>query len=93
MSSGVTSILGPFSFGVALLPEDFAERLTLFKEITGLTWEGLAACLGVDIRQLQYWRRGGCPNGGAMLSLVDLATRVPGGLAALLGRDLMVFQG
>ena len=78
--------------GVALLPEDFAERLTLFKEITGLTWEGLAACLGVDIRQLQHWRHGGCPNGGAMLSLVDLATRVPGGLAILLGRDLVVVQ-
>ena len=76
--------------GVSLLPEDFPRRLTALKEITGLSWEGMSVCLGVDPRQLKYWRDGGCPNGGAMLALVELATRVPGGLGALLNDDLLV---
>ena len=50
----------------------------------------MSVCLGVDPRQLKYWREGGCPNGGAMLSLVELATRVPGGLGTLLNDDLLV---
>ena len=51
----------------------------------------MSVCLGVDPRQLKYWRDGGWPNGGAMLALVALATRVPGGLGALLNNeDLMV---
>ena len=80
-----------FSPGVSLLPEDFPARLTALKEITSLTWEGMSVCLGVDPRQLKYWRDGGWPNGGAMLALVALATRVPGGLGALLNdEDLMV---
>ena len=79
-----------FPPGVALLPEDFSERLTAIKEITGLSWQGMAACLGVDSRQLLRWRRGQWPSGGAMLSLVQLATRVPGGLSALLDEDLLV---
>ena len=80
-----------FSPGVSLLPEDFPARLSSLKEITGLTWEGMSVCLGVDPRQLKYWRDGGWPNGGAMLALVALATRVPGGLGSLLNNeDLMV---
>ena len=79
-----------FPPGIALLPEDFCRRLVAVKEITGLSWEGMAVCLGVDIRQLQHWRNGGTPNGGAMLSLVELATRVPEGLGALLDQDLIV---
>ena len=93
MSSGPRIASQPFPPGVALLPEDFAERLTALKEITGLTWDGMAVCLGVDIRQLQYWRNGGTPNGGALLSLVRLATRVPGGLGVLLNEDLTVVHG
>ena len=34
--------------GVSLLPEDFSDRLTALKEITGMTWEGMSVCLGVD---------------------------------------------
>lgn len=79
-----------FPPGVALLPEDFAERLTVIKEITGLSWAGMATCLGVDSRQILRWRRGEWPNGGAMLALVDLATRVPEGLSALLNEDRIV---
>ncbi len=81
-----------FTPGVALLPEDFPDRLAALKEVGGLTWEGMACCIGVDPRQLQQWRNGGWPNGGAMLAIVDLATRVPGGLGILLGRDLLVIQ-
>ena len=77
----------------SLLPEDFPSRLTALKEITGLTWEGMSVCLGVDPRQLKYWRDGGWPNGGAMLALVELATRVPGGLGVLLDKDLTVVYG
>ena len=79
-----------FSPGVSLLPEDFPARLTALKEITSLTWEGMSVCLGVDPRQLKYWRDGGWPNGGAMLALVALATRVPGGLGALLNNEGMM---
>ncbi len=74
----------------SLLPEDFSDRLTALKEITGMTWEGMSVCLGVDPRQLKYWRDGGWPNGGAMLAIVALATRVPGGLGVLLDDDLIV---
>ena len=78
--------------GVSLLPEDFPERLTLLKEITGLSWEGLAVCLGVDMKQVLRWRNGAAPNGGAMLALVRLATLVPEGLGELLNEDLIVHR-
>ena len=59
---------------VALLPEDFREKLEAIKRLTGLSWEGMAAAMGVDSRQLWRWRRHGVhPNGGAMLALVRLA--------------------
>ena len=82
-----------FPLGVSLLPEDFSDRLTALKELTGLSWEGMSVCLGVDPRQVRHWRDGGWPNGGAMLALVALATRVPGGLGVLLNEDLMVVYG
>ena len=77
MSNGRHAPSPLFLPGVALLPDDFADRLTVLKEITGLSWDGMAVCLGVDIKQLLRWRHGGTPNGGAMLSLVRLATRAP----------------
>lgn len=76
-----------FAPGEALLPGDFGERLTGLKERGGLTWEQMAEALGVDSRQLWRWRRGVSPSGGAMLSLVRLAIRVPGGLRELLGEE------
>ncbi len=76
--------------GVALIPEDFDDRLKALKEMTGLTWQGMAVAMGVDDRQLLRWRRGGGPNGGAMLSLVRLAIRVPEGLGELLDEDVVV---
>ncbi|MCY3921457.1 MAG: hypothetical protein OXG27_03580 [Chloroflexi bacterium] len=76
--------------GVALLPEDFPTRLAALKQLSGLSWEGMATAMGVDSRQLHRWRKGTAPNGEAMLALVRLAMQVPGGLAALLDEDLRV---
>ena len=92
MRSGPQTAVRPFPPGVSLLPGDFPDRLTALKELTGLSWEGMAYCLGVDPRQLAYWREGGCPNGGAMLSLVDFAARVPEGLGVVLDRDVIVVR-
>ena len=65
--------------------------LTLLKERAGLSWEGVATCIGVDHRQLLHWRKKGAePSGVAMLALVALAEQVPGGLDILMGRDLGV---
>ena len=77
----------PFSPGVSYMPEDFPRRLTRFKELTGLSWEGMATCLGVDMKQLNRWRQGGEPCGGAVLSLVKMATLLPEGLGMLLDDD------
>ncbi len=78
--------------GVALIPDDFPDRLTALRDLFGLTWEGMAAGMGVDPRQVLRWRRGGAPNGGAMLSLVRLAIRAPEGLGQLLNEDLIVIH-
>ena len=79
--------------GVALVPEDFREKLEVIKKMTGLSWERMASAMGVDSRQLWRWRRRGVqPNGGAMLALVRLSLRVPGGLAALTGEDVIVIH-
>ena len=80
-----------FPPGVALMPEEFPRRLAALKELTGLTWEGMADALGVDPRQLLRWRNeDGQPNAGATLSLVRLSLRVPDGLALLVDEDLVV---
>lgn len=76
-----------FAPGEAQLPGDFGERLTALKRRAGLTWEEMAEALGVDDRQLLRWRRGSCPSGGSMLSLIRLAAQMPGGLNELLGHD------
>ena len=77
--------------GVALIPEDFSDRLKVVRDLLGLNWEGMAVGLGVDPRQLLRWRiKGGAPNGGAMLALVRLAIRTPEGLGQLLDEDVIV---
>ena len=37
--------------GVALVPEDFREKLEVIKKLTGLSWERMASAMGVDSRQ------------------------------------------
>ena len=75
------------------MPEDFREKLEIIKQLTGLSWEGMASAMGVDSRQLWRWRRHGVqPSGGAMLALVWLALRVPGGLAVLTDEDVIIIH-
>ena len=45
----------PLEGGV--LPEEFGERLESLKELSGLSWRGMAKALGVDPKQLRMWRR------------------------------------
>ena len=68
-----------------LIGPDFPKRLAAFKETSGLSWEILAACLGVDPRQLQRWREGTKPSGDGVNALVKLAARIPGGMYILFG--------
>lgn len=77
----------PLEPGEAQLPQDFGRRLEALKRRAGLTWEQMAEALGVDCRQVFRWRRGATPSGGAMLSLIRLAARVPGGLTELLDEE------
>ena len=66
------------------IPENFAKRLEAFKIETGLSWDNLAACIGVDPRQLQRWRKGTKPSGDGLCALILLAARIPGGVYMLL---------
>ena len=68
-----------------LIGPDFPKRLEAFKEATELSWDILAACLGVDPRQLQRWREGTKPSGDGVNALVKLASRIPGGMYILFG--------
>ena len=67
------------------LPRDFPERLDSLKHASGLTWEEFAEALGVDVKRVLSWRHGIEPRGGAYHALLEFASRVPGGLAMLLG--------
>ena len=79
--------LVPYETGV--LPDDFVERLHLFKELTGLTWNAFSDLLGVDPKQMLRWRQGAEPCGGAYRSLVRVARWVPGGLDLIVGEDFL----
>ena len=65
------------------LPEDFPERLESFREVSGLSWGELAACLGVDHERVKSLRRGVMPRDMVMPNLMRLAQRVPGGMDSL----------
>ena len=82
-SDGLTINGRPIPYGSGELPKDFVHRLTQLKEASGLTWSGFAEALGVDKKQVLRWRRDTEPCGGAMLSLLRLAFRIPGGLEIL----------
>ena len=59
-------------------PKDFPERLERFRELMGLSWRELAACVGVKYGRVMGWRRGAAPKGFALLALIRLARRVDG---------------
>ena len=67
-----------------LIPDNFAKRLEAFKASTGLSWDNLAAWIGVDPRQLQRWRKGTKPSGDGLWALIVLASHIPGGVYTLL---------
>ena len=73
-----------FKPGIAYFPEDFPHRLNDFKKASGLSWRGMSYALGVDVRQIQRWRKGVEPTGASMLSLFHLARFVPQGYDHLL---------
>ena len=56
------------------LPADFALRLKLFKEASGLTWQSLARMLGVRPYRLRQWRSGSVvPSSAHLFALLTLA--------------------
>ena len=75
----------PVPCGSGRLARDFAERLDLLKRASGLTWEELAEVLGVECKRVLSWRHGIEPRGGAYHALIEFASRIPGGLAILMG--------
>ena len=77
-------------FGVTFLPGDFSERLEHFKGASGLTWDAMAACMGVDPRQLRRWRYGTRPSGDGLFALLTLAAQFPGGVHMLLGVNVLL---
>ena len=56
------------------LPTDFAERLELFKDASGLSWKALARLLGVSLHRLRQWRnKGAAPNPAHLFLLMTIA--------------------
>ena len=76
-----------------LIGPDFGRRIETFKEATEVSWDILAACLGVDPRQLQRWREGTKPSGDGVNALVKLAARIPGGMYILFGVHVVPAAG
>ena len=72
------------------LPDDFVDRLEYLKQISGLTWDGMANYMGVDPRQIRRWRHGTKPCGDTLFALLTLAARFPGGVHILLGVDILL---
>ena len=67
------------------LLREFPQRLNRLKEVSGLSWSGLARVLGVDRKQARRWGGGTEPRGGSVLSVFHFGCRIPGGLDILLG--------
>ena len=86
-----SSLLPPESlYCLPFLPDDFVDRLEYFKRVSGLTWDGMAYCMGVDPRQVRRWRHGTKPCGDTLFALLTLAARFPGGVHILLGVEILL---
>ena len=71
-----------------LLPDDFPDRLERFRKLTRLSKSGLAKAIGVDYKQMYKWYNDAVePSGGALHSLYQFASRIPGGL------DIFLVEG
>ena len=76
-------------YGDGELPDDFPQRIIRLKEASGLTWDGFALLVGVELKQALRWTQGTKPSGGAHHCLVRLARWIPEGLDILLGDDFL----
>ena len=76
-SNGLSIFGHSLVYPEGMLPEDFAHRLDLLKEATGLSWKRFAEVPGVDPKQALRWKGGTELCGGAMLSIVCLGGRSP----------------
>ena len=75
----------------AVLPEDFPRRIERLKKASGFTWNGMAQAIGIDPKSLLRWAHQGVePSGGAMLSLLRFASRIPGGVEILMGKGVQM---
>lgn len=83
----VAGSICPTCFEAVEFPSDFPQRLERLKQLTGLSWNGLAAAIGIDPRQVSRWRKGVEPCGTSLLALFRLAVQVPGGIPVLLALD------
>ncbi len=55
-------------------PPDFAERLELFKQKSGLSWKEIARLLGVSLHRLRQWRnKGAAPSHTHLFMLLTIA--------------------
>lgn len=62
-----------FSPTRASFPDDFPRRIERLRESSGLSWPGFARALGVSVRTVHRWRRGGRPDAAHLLALLDYA--------------------
>lgn len=61
----------PFEFE---FPPDFPDRLTRFKEASGLSWRAIARVLGVSPSRLRQWRfKGVLPSADHLFLLLTIA--------------------
>ena len=77
----------------ARLPADFPARLERLKRLAGCTWDEFAEAIGVEPKRVLGWRHGAEPHAGAYHALIELASRIPGGLRVLLGEDFLAAVG
>ncbi len=69
-------------------PEDFGRRLEGLRELAGLSWQEMAALLGVTDRAILMWRRGERrPCGANILVITEFARSIPGGIELLCQGD------
>ena len=61
-----------------VFPPDFPERLSRFKEASGLSWRAIARLLGVSLHRLRQWRNKGVAPSPANLFLLTLIADVMG---------------
>ena len=75
----------------AVLPKDFGKRIVRLKKASKFTWNGMAQAIGIDPKSLLRWAHQGVePSGGAMLSILRFASRIPGGVEILMGKGVQL---